>query len=133
MELPIAVVALAWALVAYVIFFFVSLVLTSRRNAAKARELKCEEPPTQKNKWPLGIDNLLRALAADKEKQFPVDMIRRTNENGAITYKYSILGTTNLATSDEKNIQAILATQFADFGAYPSLIVRLRGCSDDAV
>jgi len=119
MELPIAVIALGWAFVAYVIYFFVSLILTSRRHAAMARELECEEPPFQKNKWPLGIDNLLRALAADKEKQFPVDMVKRTIENGAITYRYSILGTTNLATSDEKNIQAILATQFADFDLGP--------------
>jgi hypothetical protein len=123
MELPIAVVALAWALVAYVIYFFVSLVVTSRRHAAMARELKCEEPAIQKNKWPLGIDNLMRALAADKEKQFPVDMIQRTVDVGAITYKYSVLGTTNIATSDEKNVQAILATQFADFGEYPSPLV----------
>jgi hypothetical protein len=133
MELPIAIVALGWALVAYVIYFFVSLVLISRRHAAMARELKCEEPARQENKWPLGIDNLMRALAADKEKQFPVDMIRRTIENGAITYKYSILGTTNVATSDEKNIQAILATQFADFGERPSPVVWLRDFSDDNV
>ena len=131
MELPVAIVALGWALVAYVIYFFVSLILTSRRHAATARELKCEEPAWQQNKWPLGIDNLMRALAADREKQFPVDMIRRTIENGAITYKYSILGTTNVATSDEKNIQAILATQFADFGECPSPVVWPRGFSDD--
>ena len=124
MALPIAIIALGWAVVAYIIYFFVSLVLTSRRHVALARELKCEEPPFQKNHWPLGIDNLLRALAADKERQFPVDMVKRTIENGAITYRYSILGTTNLATSDEKNIQAILATQFADFGEWHSPLLR---------
>ena len=37
-------------------------------------------------------------------------------ENGSITFKYSILGANNLFTADEKNIQAILATQFDDFG-----------------
>jgi hypothetical protein len=35
-------------------------------------------------------------------------------DTGAITYKYSVLGNNNIFTADEKNIQAILATQFND-------------------
>jgi len=116
MQLPIAIAALAWATFAYFLYLLVSSLLTSRRNAAKARALKCEDPPFQKNRWPLGIDNLLRSLAADKAQQFPVDAIKRTEDVGAITFKYSILGVTQVSTADEKNIQAILATQFADFG-----------------
>jgi hypothetical protein len=118
MELPFALIALAWAIVAYIIYSSLNLILTSRRHARMARELKCEEPPFQHNKYPGGIDNILRALAADKEKQFPVDMIQRAVDAGSITYRYSILGATNVTTSDEKNIQALLATQFADFGEW---------------
>lgn len=125
MELPIAVIALGWALVAYVIYFFVSAFVTSRRRAAKARELKCEEPPFQKNKYPFGIDNLMRALEADKVKRFPPDMVQRTIDVGAITYKYQVLGATNISTSDEKNVQAILATQFNDFGEPSSYLLKL--------
>lgn len=80
MELPIAVAALAWALVAYIIYFSLNLILTSRRHARMARELKCEEPPFQHNKYPGGIDNIMRALAADKEKQFPVDSRSMRND-----------------------------------------------------
>lgn len=112
----VSIAALGWAFAAYLLYFFVSLLLTSRRRAARARELKCEEPPFQKNRYPFGIDNLLRALAADRVKLFPVDMIQRALDVRAITYRYSILGTTNITTSDEKNIQAMLATQFSDFG-----------------
>ncbi len=43
-------------------------------------------------------------------------MVQRSLDVGAITYKYQVLGATNISTSDEKNIQAMLATQFADFG-----------------
>ena len=125
MHVPLAIAALAWAFAAYIIYYFLSAFLTSRRHAAKARELRCEEPPFQKNRYPLGIDQLLRALAADKAKQFPTDAIQRTVDIGSITYKYSILGMTNIFTADEKNIQAMLATQFNDFGELSPSVPRL--------
>jgi hypothetical protein len=64
MQIPIAVIGLAWTGVAYILYLFLNSYLTSRRNVAKARELKCEDPPIQKNRWPLGLDQLKRALAA---------------------------------------------------------------------
>lgn len=77
--------AALWAVVSYFIYVVVSRVLRSRQQAFKARELKCEEPPFQKNRYPLGLDNLMRALEADKVQQFPVDMIQRMKDVGAIT------------------------------------------------
>ena len=133
MKLPIAVIAAAWALIAYVVYVSISSVLRARRNAARARELKCEEPPFQKNRYPLGIDNLLRALAADRRKQFPTDAVQRIKDVGAITFKYSILGSTGFTTADEKNIQAVLATQFADFGKLSSFLKVPVQLSDDEV
>ena len=76
MELPIAIVAVFWAAGSYFIYLFLSRFLTSRRNAAKARELKCEDPPFQKNRYPLGIDQVIRAVNADKAKLFPLDQIQ---------------------------------------------------------
>jgi len=119
MHIPIAITGLAWAVVAYIIYSIISSILISRSNAAKAKALKCEEPFHQPNKWPLGIDQIKRVLAADNAKLFPVDAIQRTVENGTITFKYNILGVEQIATHDEKNIQAILATQFADFDLGP--------------
>ena len=116
MHIPLGIAAFASALVVYIFYVFLSAILISRRNAGKARELNCEEPPFQTNRYPFGIDQLLRALEADKAKQFPTDAIQRTVDTGSITYKYSLLGITNIFTADEKNVQAILATQFNDFG-----------------
>ena len=113
-------VAFACSSAAYAIYLFVSASFSSRRYAAKARTLNCEEPLVQKNRYPFGIDNVRRSLAADRAQLFPVDLIKRTIDNGAITYKYSLLGGTNIFTADEKNIQAILANNFADFGMLSS-------------
>lgn len=108
MALPHVTLLLPWAAATYVIFLVLSKVTTSFRIARRAKQLGCTEPVVQKNKWPLGIDNLLRAIAADKEKLFPVDSIKRTIENGGITYKYSILGSRSFFTADEKNVQGLL-------------------------
>jgi cytochrome P450 len=108
-------IGLASALTAYILFVVVSSILQSRRNAAVARELKCEEPPAQKNRLPFGIDQVRRSLKADREKIFPIDSLKRVEEVGAITFKYANLGSANIITADEKNVQAILATQFNDF------------------
>jgi hypothetical protein len=113
MQLPVEIALLAAA--ACIIYLVVSQIIISRQNAANARKLGCKEPPIQRNRYPLGIDNLLRAIAADKAKLFPVDAIQRTIDNGAITYKYTLLGSTNYFTADEKNIQAMLATNFSDW------------------
>ena len=119
MQLPIATTA-TLVVVSYIIYLVLASFLQPCRNARKARELKCEEPPLQKNKYPLGIDQIQKALAADKEKLFPIEMAKRTVEIGAITYRYSVLGNNNIFTADEKNIQAILATQFSDFDLGPT-------------
>lgn len=114
---------LALASAAYVIYSLISTTVASHRNAVRARTLKCEEPPLQKNRYPFGIDNLQRSLAADKAQLFPADQIQRTIDVGAITYKYSILGTTSIFTADEKNVQAVLAVNFADFGESSSALL----------
>jgi hypothetical protein len=115
MYLPTAVLGLASVLVSYVIYFTLTAILTSRRHAATAREWNCLEPAIQKNALPFGIDQIRRALKADKDRRFPVDTIQRHKDVGALTYKASLLGLTNIVTADEKNIQALLATQFKDF------------------
>ncbi|KAK2628894.1 hypothetical protein QTJ16_001997 [Diplocarpon rosae] len=121
LEMYLSVTLMAfWMVAAYVIYLFVSSFLRSRQQAVQARELQCEEPPFQKNRYPLGIDQIIRALAADRDKQFPVDTIKRMSDVGAITYRYSVLGNRNIFTADEKNIQAILASQFSDFDLGPT-------------
>jgi cytochrome P450 len=60
-----------------------------------------------------------RAIKADQDQLFPVDVIDRIHDVGAITYSYSILGAKNYHTSDEKNIQTILAVAFQDWDLGP--------------
>lgn len=119
LHLEIALVATG----AYIIYLVVVHLVSSHRNAAKARELGCKEPPIQRNRYPLGIDNLLRAIAADKARIFPLDMIQRTVDVGAITYKYTLLGSTNFFTADEKNIQTMLATNFNDWDVSSKMVL----------
>jgi hypothetical protein len=119
MHFPLALMAFVWAVVAYIIYAIISSVLLSRANAAKARQLKCEEPVWEKNVWPLGLDKLYGALNADKLQIFPTFTMKRVGDVGSVTFKYHVLGTAQIATQDEKNIQAILATQFADFDLGP--------------
>jgi hypothetical protein len=117
--------ALILACAAYLVYTLFAKIYTLRRNAAKARELECEEPRIQRNKLPLGIDQLRRALKADKNLQFPVDTTQRFRDVGAFTFRASILGNTTIFTADEKNIQAILATQFNDFDIGPVWLANL--------
>lgn len=115
MEIPLAIIGLGWAFVAYIISLVLQRFLTARHNAKMTRELKCEEPLRYLHKLPLGIDLIKRALKADNEMVFPVDLQQRAVDVGSLTYKYRILGGDTLFTADEKNIQAMLATQFPDF------------------
>lgn len=121
MQLPFAITALVLASGSYVVYLFVASVIKSRQIAATRRKLQCEEPPVWRAKWPFGIDLIIRAIAADKAKLFPVDVIKRFDDvGGAITYSYSILGAKNYHTSDEKNIQTMLAINFQDWDLGPN-------------
>lgn len=111
---------LLWSVVAWIIYLAVNKLLVSRHKARLAREWKCQEPALQKNNRFFGIDNLQRALKADREKLFPVDQIQRTYDVGSNTFKFSLLGTESLCTAEPKNIQAMLATQFQDFDLGPN-------------
>ncbi|OJK00234.1 hypothetical protein ASPACDRAFT_28378 [Aspergillus aculeatus ATCC 16872] len=120
MKLRTVIDALPWVAIIYVVFRLISSFLTARRNVAKARDLGCEEPPVEKNRWPFGIDSVRRSLEADRAQQFPADVLQRFQELGTYTYRYNVLGSKNLRTADPKNIQAILATQFNDFDLGPT-------------
>lgn len=99
MWIPWTTLSPLWALVAFVVYKVVASIVTSQQNAMKARQLKCQDPPTLKSTLPFGLDLLKRALAADKEKLFPNEVIRRFSEAGATTYRYSTMGATMIATS----------------------------------
>ncbi|KAI9723684.1 MAG: hypothetical protein M1812_000984 [Candelaria pacifica] len=110
---------MAWALVAFALYKIVTSILLSRHRAAEARRLGCKPAPMMYSKLPFGISNIRRFDAAAKEMDIPGEFIRIREEIGLQTHQFTILGSTGFATSDPKNIQAILATQFQDFDLGP--------------
>ncbi|KAI3584191.1 cytochrome P450 [Fusarium oxysporum f. sp. albedinis] len=81
-----------------------------------ARQRGCLPAPLEPSKLPFGIDTLLASLRADRDQRTPDHVANRFAALGVYTFRMSILGTTNLVTAEPRNIQAILATQFNDFG-----------------
>jgi cytochrome P450 len=100
---------------AFIFYRTITIIALSFHNSRRARELKCQDPPTFKTYLPFGLDIVNRAMAADRAMRFPTDLVQRVEEVGACTHLYSAMGSTNLFTADEKNIQAMLATKFIDY------------------
>ena len=111
----VSILALGWALLAYVLFNVISKMLINRRHAAEAKRLGCKPIQTLPNSWPLGVDRIREAIKGDRAKVFPNVIQGRWNEMGGRTYDYHLLGNKGFFTAEPKNIQAILATQFNDY------------------
>ncbi|KAI7762961.1 hypothetical protein LZL87_013063 [Fusarium oxysporum] len=84
-------------------------------HAHRARQRDCLPAPLEPSKLPFGIDTLLAFLRADHDQRTPDHVANRFAALGVYIFRMSILGTTNLVTTEPRNIQAILATQFNDF------------------
>ncbi|KAK2613284.1 hypothetical protein N8I77_000206 [Diaporthe amygdali] len=115
----LSVVAALLLSVSYVVFRVLNYVVEARGRATKARELGCKEPPFEKTYLPFGIDKVRTALQVEKTKLFPEWVKERSDAIGATTWKLSVLGQTNIMTTDPKNIQTILATNFGTFDLGP--------------
>ncbi|KAK4497125.1 hypothetical protein PRZ48_011575 [Zasmidium cellare] len=109
------------ALVALAAYKVVYIILTKVQNASKARQLGCEDPPAVSSGF-LGLKQLKEIQAADKARMFPDFLEDRqkkiSKEHGreVSTFTYNVMGQKIFFTTDPKNIQALLATQFQDFG-----------------
>ncbi|KAG9793281.1 Cytochrome P450 monooxygenase [Exophiala dermatitidis] len=112
LSLPSAAVLLV---LVTVIYSAISTLWASRYHARKAKELGAARPPMHAYKLPLGVDNLMRFIRADKKHKVPQEAMKVFEEAGRPTYLQRMPGTTNIITHDPKNIQALLATQFHDF------------------
>ncbi|MCJ1377231.1 hypothetical protein MMC17_000323 [Xylographa soralifera] len=109
------ILALLWAGGAYIIYSFISNLITSRRSTREAERLGCKPAPRLPNRLPYGIDRIREALRADKAQQFMQMITGRFDAMGALTFETKVLGIEGHMTADPKNIQAVLATQFHDF------------------
>ena len=90
--------------------------------AAKAKEMNCQDAPMYPNCGFLGLKHLQFLQAADSKKMFPDALIERQRVMSELlghecsTFQFNVLGQKVMFTSDPKNIQAMLATKFDDFG-----------------
>ena len=108
--------ALGWASAAYILSRVVASYIRERHYAQEARRLGCKPPVKQHNKLPFGVDYVYEALRADRNRVFPDFCLERYRRGGNRTLEYKILGARGLYTADPKIVQAVLATQFKEFG-----------------
>lgn len=106
---------------ALAIYKLVSSALIRYQRASKARALGCEDPlDIAGDSWH-GIGMVLELIKADKEWLFPDFLLMRYNETTelfgrpASTFRYHALFNQGIYTTDPRNIQAVLATNFDDY------------------
>ena len=119
------IVLFIWAIVFFVIYRIVASHVDALRHTAVARQLGCLPAHNLKHMDPLGIRSLISVLRAVKEQRIPqyieglVDAACAREGRTLSTFYQHIKGVdTNMRymTVDPRNIQAILATKFDDFG-----------------
>ncbi|KAF4301334.1 Cytochrome P450 [Botryosphaeria dothidea] len=114
-----------WAVAAYIIYLAISSFVASRNAARKARDWGCKPAPNFNRGDRFGIYNVRMLLKADKEKRLPdysqerVADLSQSEGRLVTTMRNTIAGEESFFTIEPKNIQAVLATQFKDFGFGP--------------
>jgi len=108
-----------YTLVAVVVFvLYLNLIPNQRRR--KAKQLGCVEAPLVDFGF-FGYKNIIDMMRSANDCTFPDQLIKRhfavARQEGRelMTWRYSLLGPENIHTSDPKNMQAMLTTQFDDF------------------
>lgn len=113
--------ALGWGLAALLFFKITTVLINRQRRAVKARELGCKPAPVYPSDI-LGISGVRELLHHAKLMRIPThvserrDLMGKQEGRDVNTWTFTILGSWGHFTCDPKNIQAILATQFKDFG-----------------
>lgn len=113
--MPVYLLALSWVIGSYLIYLVVNRQLRERRFDAERKRLGAKMPPHQPNKYPFGIEQVFLAMKADREKRF-ADYLGGRYQNHGGDHSFKVLGRKSYMTADPRNIQAMLATQFNDFG-----------------
>ncbi|MCJ1400858.1 hypothetical protein MMC11_004067 [Xylographa trunciseda] len=86
-----------------------------RLEDALVSSSKCKLPPRLRYRWPLALDLFVEVFRADQAGNVLslfVSIIERTGN----TFEQLLLGIRGIGTRDPENIEAVLSTQFNDFG-----------------
>ncbi|CAO2656392.1 Nn.00g051950.m01.CDS01 [Neocucurbitaria sp. VM-36] len=111
-----------WALISFVLYKVVATIIDYVRHENAARKLRCQPAYRIKDPDPLGISAIYKVLNADKERRVPQFLKGRIDDACAkegrtiSTFYQYVMGAKAHFTIEPKNIQAVLATQFKDFG-----------------
>lgn len=98
----------------YIAFRLLSAALAARHHARREKALGCQPVPDV-TQYPGGIEQRIRLLRADRRGEVPLEIVAMYREAAHATFKHTFLGRTTINTTDPKNVQALLATQFHDF------------------
>lgn len=94
-------------------------------NFYKSRRLGCGYVPLQP-RGPFGIRAFVGLIRAHREQRVVQYTEQRVHLMGRWTYKFHMFGSTTFLTTDPRNVQALLATQFSDFVMARSRRTNLR-------
>ncbi|KAJ4290904.1 hypothetical protein N0V90_010100 [Kalmusia sp. IMI 367209] len=121
-----SILLVLWAAIAIFIYRFAQYVLVELRHSRNAKRLGCVDPPRFVNYDYLGLYTVYKSLQADGKRdlmgliqEFWQNVRKRESEiknQNLLTVRQTLLGGRSVVTIEPKNIQAILATQFKDFG-----------------
>ena len=104
------------ALCAFLVCIVIYYCSVNWRHALRARSLGCQKPARYRNRLPAGIDFIYSLAKADREYRVPQRLLEVHKDVGHTTFAHSVLGRDTIVTTDPKNVQAVLALQFKDFG-----------------
>lgn len=105
-----------WALCAmFVAYILYAKAVSSLRARRFARIHGCRKLKNAPQKDPFfGVDVFLDGEKAMREKRFLQYLAKHFEDHGS-TFKWSLMGDDLIFTNEPKNLQAVLATKFADF------------------
>lgn len=90
----------------------------SQRRRAESRfaaEKGCLPPKIWNSRWPFGLDMLVKALKYARTMQILQFFLEVVDDNGT-TFVQELLGATGIDTVDPENIEAVLSSNFEDYG-----------------
>lgn len=100
--------------IAWAAYFLSRYVITERRHQRQAREWGCQPAPRERGTW-YGVKTVKEFIQALQEERAP-QLFIEWQERNPKTYVTRFFDADVFQTYEPANIQAILATQFEDFG-----------------
>jgi hypothetical protein len=115
----------AWLAFAFLLYKTVTRIIANHRLSMKAKKLGCQPPPTFTSPDPLGLINVAKLYMANEQGRLPeyavhrMDLTSKREGRSVFTIQLHIARNWLYFTHDPKNIQAMLAVNFASYELGP--------------